>query len=69
VATSLIAFVIVYFAVFGAGTWYILRLMAKPPHAHESGVEDAPIRSAGIMPGPTQNPTGSERLPEGEEDA
>ena len=32
VATSLVAFVIVYFAVFGVGTWYILRLMAKPPH-------------------------------------
>jgi hypothetical protein len=34
---------------------------------HESGAERAPIRTAGITPGPTQNPTG-ERLPEGEED-
>ena len=31
VTGSLIAFVIVYFAVFAAGTLYILRLMAQPP--------------------------------------
>lgn len=31
VAASLIAFIVVYFAVFGAGTFYMLRLMAKPP--------------------------------------
>ena len=31
VTGSLIAFVIVYFAVFAAGTWYILRLMAHAP--------------------------------------
>ncbi|WP_170754824.1 cytochrome ubiquinol oxidase subunit I [Ruegeria lacuscaerulensis] len=31
VATSLIAFIIVFFAVFGAGTFYMLRLMGKPP--------------------------------------
>ena len=54
VATSLLAFVIVYFAVFGAGTWYILKLMARPPHPHEAGVEKAPIRSAGTVPGPAQ---------------
>ena len=51
------AFVIVYFFVFGVGTWYILRLMAKAPHPHESGVieqEDGPIRTAGINPGPAQ---------------
>jgi cytochrome d ubiquinol oxidase subunit I len=50
VATSLVTFVIVYFAVFGVGTWYVLRLMAKPPHAGEDGEEHAPIRSAGITP-------------------
>ncbi|MEP3298889.1 MAG: cytochrome ubiquinol oxidase subunit I [Pseudoruegeria sp.] len=33
VATSLIAFIIVYFAVFGAGTFYLLQLMSKPPSA------------------------------------
>ena len=56
VAASLIAFVLVYLAVFGIGTWYIMKLMAKPPHAGERGLEaeHAPIRSAGITPGPAQ---------------
>ena len=54
VATSLLVFVLVYFAVFGAGTWYILRLMAKPPHPQQDGAEHAPIRSAGVTPGPAQ---------------
>ncbi|MBX7495102.1 cytochrome ubiquinol oxidase subunit I [Qipengyuania sp. 6B39] len=60
VATSLIAFVLVYFAVFGAGVWYILHLMHNPPHAGEYGVkrgDKGPIRTAGITPGPTQDPT------------
>nr|WP_254447500.1 cytochrome ubiquinol oxidase subunit I [Sphingomonas sp. ID1715] len=50
VATSLVAFVLVYFAVFGLGTWYILKLMAHPPMPHEPGPADAPIRTAGITP-------------------
>src|SRR3546814_15398642 len=52
VAASLLAFVIVYFAVFGAGTWYILRLMAKPPEPHESATLAGPARTAGITPAP-----------------
>lgn len=52
VAASLIAFVIVYFAVFGMGVWYLLNLMKKPPEAHESGLDGAPIRTAGITPAP-----------------
>ena len=52
VAGSLIAFVIVYFGVFAAGAWYILRLMAKPPGPNESDVIDAPVRTAGITPAP-----------------
>jgi cytochrome d ubiquinol oxidase subunit I len=56
VATSLIAFVIVYFAVFGFGTWYILKLMAKGVGAHEPDPEEnIPMRAAGIVPGPAQN--------------
>ena len=35
VATSLLAFIVVYFAVFGAGIFYLLKLMAKPPQPHE----------------------------------
>src|SRR5664279_4320646 len=51
VASSLIAFVIVYFAVFSAGVIYILRLMAEPPHPGERGPDsDVPARAAGITP-------------------
>jgi cytochrome d ubiquinol oxidase subunit I len=51
VASSLIAFIIVYFAVFTAGVIYLLRLMAAPPHPGEEGPShDVPIRSAGITP-------------------
>jgi cytochrome d ubiquinol oxidase subunit I len=51
VASSLIAFVIVYFAVFSAGVIYILRLMAVPPHSGEQGPRgDVPSRAAGITP-------------------
>ena len=72
VATSLLAFVVVYFAVFGVGTWYILRLMAHRPHADEEEPEEAeraPLRTAGITPGPTQNPPRGEPLPENPEEA
>ena len=51
VAASLLAFVIVYFSVFGMGIWYLLHLM-KPPEAHESTLDGAPIRTAGITPAP-----------------
>ena len=52
VASSLLAFVVVYFTVFGMGIWYLLHLMNKPPEAHEPPPSDAPIRSAGITPAP-----------------
>jgi cytochrome d ubiquinol oxidase subunit I len=52
VGGSLIAFVVVYFSVFSAGTLYILRLMGRPPHAGEPGEARAPIRTAGITPSP-----------------
>ncbi|KAB2916748.1 MAG: cytochrome ubiquinol oxidase subunit I [Hyphomicrobiaceae bacterium] len=53
VAASLIAFIIVYFAVFGAGVFYILRLMSKRPESDEPDIEKgAPQRAAGIMPAP-----------------
>jgi cytochrome d ubiquinol oxidase subunit I len=51
VASSLIAFVIVYFIVFAAGIIYILRLMAAPPqHGEEGPRGDVPARAAGITP-------------------
>ncbi|WP_310533967.1 cytochrome ubiquinol oxidase subunit I [Novosphingobium sp.] len=52
VAASLIAFVLVYFSVFGTGIWYLLRLMKKPPEAHEAALDGSPIRTAGITPAP-----------------
>jgi cytochrome d ubiquinol oxidase subunit I len=51
VASSLIAFVIVYFIVFAAGVTYILRLMATPPQHGEQGPRaDMPGHAAGITP-------------------
>ncbi|MGF1476551.1 MAG: cytochrome ubiquinol oxidase subunit I [Geminicoccaceae bacterium] len=50
VEASLLAFILVYFAVFGSGTFYLLRLMAVTPGA-DTG-DRGPIRSAGIVPGP-----------------
>lgn len=50
VATSLIAFILVYFVVFGMGIMYLLRLMAKSPTADETLPSGAPIRTAGITP-------------------
>jgi len=52
VTVSLLAFVLVYFGAFGAGTYYLLRLMAKPPEAHEPEPAKIPQRAAGITPAP-----------------
>ena len=52
VAASLTAFIIAYFFVFGAGTFYILRMMNKTPGALDvrMGLNDAPVRAAGVTP-------------------
>ena len=52
VASSLIAFIIVYFLVFGAGTFYILRLMSRLPKDPMDDLDEGPIRTAGITPAP-----------------
>jgi cytochrome d ubiquinol oxidase subunit I len=53
VAISLLAFIVVYFIVFGAGVFYILRLMSHSPHRGEEGPERGqPVRAAGITPSP-----------------
>jgi cytochrome d ubiquinol oxidase subunit I len=53
IGASLIAFVIVYFALFGSGTFYILRLMNHAPQPAEPSLPpEAPVRAGGIMPGP-----------------
>ncbi|WP_420404304.1 cytochrome ubiquinol oxidase subunit I [Nisaea sp.] len=52
VATSLAVFAVVYFFVFGAGVFYLFRLMAKTPAVHESGPpETEPARAAGMGQG------------------
>jgi cytochrome bd ubiquinol oxidase subunit I len=51
VGTSLLAFIAVYCIVFGAGIFYILRLMSHPPQRGEEGPErDQPVRAAGLTP-------------------
>lgn len=53
VGASLLAFIVVYFSLFGIGTYYILRLMSRAPSEHEPGLSATqPIRAAGIMPSP-----------------
>ncbi len=52
VATSLLAFIVVYFIIFGAGTFYLIRLMGRTPEAGPDINELGPIRSRGITPGP-----------------
>ena len=56
VAASLIAFIIVYFFVFGAGTFYILRLMGRRVGEAPPLRDDGPIRTAGITPAMQVNP-------------
>jgi cytochrome d ubiquinol oxidase subunit I len=52
VGASLMAFVVVYFAVFGMGSWYLLRLMSRAPQAQESEPANAPAHAAGITSAP-----------------
>jgi cytochrome d ubiquinol oxidase subunit I len=52
VATSLLAFIVVYFIVFGAGIYYVLRLMGHAPYVGEPGPAGLPARAAGITPAP-----------------
>ncbi len=49
VAASLLAFVVVYFFVFGAGTLYILQMMRTPPATHRLGLRDGPMRTTAIV--------------------
>lgn len=52
VGASLTAFVLVYFAVFGAGVFYLLRLMHRAPETPPDLLEEGPMKAAGIAPGP-----------------
>ncbi len=54
VGTSLIAYIVIYFVVFGAGVWYVLQLLRHAPMPSEKGLSDAPgpVRTAGVTPAP-----------------
>ena len=53
VGASLLAFIVVYFTLFGAGIFYIFRQFAKVPGAGDPDLPtDEPIRASGIMPAP-----------------
>ena len=71
VAASLIAFVVVYFALFGAGTYYIFKMMNKPPGG-VGPVPGTPLRAAGTTPAlamtPKAIPTKHNPIPNGEND-
>jgi len=55
VATSLIAFIVVYFFVFGAGTWYILAMMRKPVVGHVLEDERDDVQGEQPQDGNAQN--------------
>jgi cytochrome d ubiquinol oxidase subunit I len=53
VASSVAAFAIVYFAVFGTGIFYLVRMAGTPPQLHEPEMQaGVPTRSAAITPAP-----------------
>jgi cytochrome d ubiquinol oxidase subunit I len=53
IAASLVAFIVVYFVLFGAGVLYILRLMSHAPQRDEPDIEPhLPLRAAGVTSGP-----------------
>ena len=56
VAASLLAFIVVYFFIFGAGTFYLLRMMNTPAGTPHLGLKDGPIRTAGLAPIAHPNP-------------
>jgi cytochrome d ubiquinol oxidase subunit I len=50
VAASLLAFVVVYFFVFGVGTWFIIKLMAGEPGPAEADPDPDAAREVGSLP-------------------
>jgi cytochrome d ubiquinol oxidase subunit I len=65
VAASLLAFVLVYFSVFGAGVAYLLSMMARGPAT--GGAEPpppaGPQHAAGITPAPALDPAVGQKSP------
>ncbi|MBJ3763119.1 cytochrome ubiquinol oxidase subunit I [Maribius pontilimi] len=58
VGASLLAFIVIYFAIFGAGIVYLLKLMRKPPETFERGYESepGPTRTQGLTPAAVETP-------------
>ena len=52
VGASLLAFIMVYFAVYAAGVFYLLRLFKKSPDGAKPDMGQVPMRVSGITPGP-----------------
>jgi len=53
VAGSLLGFIVVYTVIFGAGSFYLIRLMKRSPEIGiERPTEKGPLRTSGVMPGP-----------------
>ncbi|MGI3167620.1 cytochrome ubiquinol oxidase subunit I [Pseudooceanicola sp. C21-150M6] len=52
VSASLTAFIIVYFIIFGIGTYYLFHLMKAPPDKGDPDPAMGPTRAAGTTPGP-----------------
>ena len=50
IGASLVAFIVVYFVVFGAGVFYILRTVSKTPEGSTEELTTGPTRAAGITP-------------------
>jgi len=50
VAASLIAFIIVYFFVFGVGTWFIIKLMGTEPNPEDKGPGKEQAADVGSLP-------------------
>ena len=64
VGASLIAFIVVYFIVFGAGILYLLQLMRRPLLSGDEELDKGPVKAAGINPRPHQDaPIGAENGP------
>ncbi|SFE18643.1 cytochrome ubiquinol oxidase subunit I [Roseivivax sediminis] len=67
VGASLLAFIVIYFAVFGAGVGYLFKLMGKTPERapYEEDIDYGPLRASGIVPGVQQEAPkgGNDRQP------
>jgi cytochrome d ubiquinol oxidase subunit I len=56
IAISLMAFIVVYILIFGAGSYYIIRLIAKGP-----GIQEPTYGDHGIATPPIVSPIGERR--------